>query len=163
MTKAVVLAGGFGTRLSEETEIKPKPMVEIGGRPILWHIMKIYAHYGVTDFIICLDHKGYIIKEFFVNYRLHVSDITVDVSGGSLLVHRNVADHWKVTLNETGLGTMTGGRVKRVRDYIGMRISFDLWRRRRRYRHFRAACLPPRRGTACYRHRRHAAGTVRLP
>ena len=117
--QAVILAGGFGTRLLEETEIKPKPMVEIGGRPILWHIMKIYAHYGVTDFIICLGYKGYVIKEFFVNYRLHVSDITVDVAGGSILVHRNVADDWKVTLIETGLRTMTGGRVKRIRDYIG--------------------------------------------
>jgi glucose-1-phosphate cytidylyltransferase len=117
--KAVILAGGFGARLSEETEMRPKPMVEIGGRPILWHIMKIYAHYGVTDFIICLGYKGYVIKEFFVNYRLHVSDVTVDLADGSVSLHRNAGDNWKVTLVETGLGTMTGGRLKRVRDHIG--------------------------------------------
>lgn len=116
--KAVILAGGFGTRLLEETEGRPKPMVEIGGRPILWHIMKIYAHHGVKEFIVCLGYKGYIIKEFFVNYRLHVSDITVNVASGSIDVHRNEADDWKVTLIETGLNTMTGGRVRRIRDYL---------------------------------------------
>jgi glucose-1-phosphate cytidylyltransferase len=116
--KAVILAGGFGTRLLEETEGRPKPMVEIGGRPILWHIMKIYAHHGVNEFVVCLGYKGYIIKEFFVNYRLHVSDITVNVASGSIDVHRNEADDWKVTLIETGLNTMTGGRVRRVRDYL---------------------------------------------
>jgi glucose-1-phosphate cytidylyltransferase len=117
--KAVILAGGLGTRLSEETENKPKPMVEIGGQPILWHIMKIFSHYGVKDFIICLGYKGYMIKEFFVNYRLHLSDITVNVADGSIEFHRSGADDWRVALVETGLPTMTGGRVKRVRNYIG--------------------------------------------
>lgn len=116
--KAVILAGGFGTRLAEETEIKPKPMVEIGGKPILWHIMKIFHHYGVDEFIICLGYKGYVIKEYFQNYKLHMSDVTLDLSTGSLTEHRNAAEPWRVTLVETGENTMTGGRLRRVREYL---------------------------------------------
>jgi len=117
--KAVILAGGLGTRLSEETEAKPKPLVEIGGRPIIWHIMKIFSAYGVNEFVICLGYKGYLIKEFFVNYGLHLSDVTVDVSTGAVEVHRRRAEDWKVALIETGLNTMTGGRLRRVREYLG--------------------------------------------
>lgn len=117
--KAVILAGGLGTRLSEETVTKPKPMVEIGERPILWHIMKIYSAYGVKDFIVCLGYKGYAIKEFFLNYRMHMSDVTVDIGRGDLDFHRSGAEDWKVTLIETGVASMTGGRLKRVKDYIG--------------------------------------------
>lgn len=116
--KAVILAGGLGTRLSEETMLKPKPMVEIGGRPMLWHIMKIYAHHGVNDFIICCGYKGYVIKEYFANYCLHMSDVTFDFSDGSMKVHHKKAESWKVTLIDTGEHTQTGGRIKRVRDYI---------------------------------------------
>jgi len=116
--KVVILAGGFGTRLSEETEIKPKPMVEIGEKPILWHIMKIYSHYGFNDFIVCLGYKGYVIKEYFLNYFIHMSDITVNLSNGEVEVHNNYSDPWKVTLVDTGLHTMTGGRIKRIKDYV---------------------------------------------
>ncbi len=116
--KVVILAGGLGTRLSEETVVKPKPMVEIGGKPMLWHIMKIYSHYGINDFVICLGYKGYIIKEYFANYFLHQSDITIDIKNNSLKVHQNTAEPWKVTLVDTGDNTMTGGRVKRVQEYI---------------------------------------------
>lgn len=117
--KVVILAGGFGTRLSEETDIKPKPMVEIGGKPILWHIMKIYSTYGHNDFIICLGYKGYVIKEYFVNYYIHMSDLTVDFYDGGIKIHNNHAEPWRVTLVDTGLNTMTGGRIKRVKEYIG--------------------------------------------
>jgi glucose-1-phosphate cytidylyltransferase len=117
--KTVILAGGFGTRLSEETTRLPKPMVEIGGRPLLWHIMKIYSHHGITDFIVCLGYKGYVIKEYFANYFLHMSDITFDLSTNQMEVHENHAEPWKVTLVDTGLNTMTGGRVKRVSEYVG--------------------------------------------
>lgn len=117
--KVVILAGGFGTRLSEETDIKPKPMVEIGGKPILWHIMKIYSAYGFNDFIICLGYKGYVIKEYFANYFLHMSDVTIDLKNNQIEVHNIKAEPWKVTLVDTGLNTMTGGRIKRVEDYIG--------------------------------------------
>ena len=116
--KVVILAGGFGTRLSEETELKPKPMIEIGGRPILWHIMKLYSHFGFNDFVICLGYKGYVIKEYFLNYFVHMSDITVDLSCGSTEIHNTYSDAWKVTLVDTGLNTMTGGRIKRVKEYI---------------------------------------------
>lgn len=116
--KAVILAGGLGTRLSEETETRPKPMVEIGGRPILWHIMQIYSAQGVRDFIICLGYKGYVIKEYFVNYRLHVSDVTIDIGAGGISYHKSRADDWRVTLVDTGEETMTGGRLKRVREYL---------------------------------------------
>ena len=116
--KGVILAGGFGTRLSEETAVRPKPMVEIGGRPILWHIMKIYAHYGVRDFIVCLGYKGYLIKEYFANYYRHTSDITVDTHTGEVQIHRPSEDAWRVTLVETGLDTMTGGRIRRIRSYL---------------------------------------------
>ncbi|PNR88779.1 glucose-1-phosphate cytidylyltransferase [Petrotoga sp. 9T1HF07.CasAA.8.2] len=116
--KVVILAGGYGTRLSEETVNIPKPMVEIGGKPILWHIMKIYSHYGYNDFIICLGYKGYIIKEYFMNYFMHMSDITVDLSNGGIKVHNSKAENWKVTLVDTGLDTMTGGRIKRIKDHL---------------------------------------------
>jgi glucose-1-phosphate cytidylyltransferase len=117
--KAVILAGGLGTRISEETSVRPKPMVEIGGKPILWHILKIYSHYGINDFIICCGYKGYIIKEYFANYFLHSSDVTIDISKNSMAVHQLNAEPWKVTLVETGETTLTGGRLARVRDYIG--------------------------------------------
>ena len=117
--KAVILAGGFGTRLSEETIIKPKPMVEIGGKPILWHIMKIYSSHGIDDFIICCGYKGYVIKEYFANYFLHLSDVTFDLKENRMKVHQNGVEPWRVTLIDTGETTMTGGRLKRVRDYIG--------------------------------------------
>jgi glucose-1-phosphate cytidylyltransferase len=116
--KVLILAGGFGTRLSEETDVRPKPMAEIGGKPILWHIMKIYSHYGFNDFVILLGYKGYYIKEFFANYFLHQSDITIDLSSNKMEVHNNSSEPWRVTLLDTGLNTMTGGRIKRARDYI---------------------------------------------
>jgi glucose-1-phosphate cytidylyltransferase len=116
--KAVILAGGLGTRLSEETDLKPKPMVDIGGRPILWHIMKIYSAHGVNDFVICLGYKGYIIKEYFANYFLHQSDVTFCMRDNSMQVHQNNAEPWTVTLVDTGENTMTGGRLKRVNDYV---------------------------------------------
>jgi glucose-1-phosphate cytidylyltransferase len=117
--KVVILAGGLGTRLSEETEVRPKPMIEIGGRPILWHIMKIYSQFGLNDFIICLGYKGYIIKEFFANYHIHMADVTFDLLHHSTTVHRKRAEAWRVTLVETGDDTMTGGRLRRARDYLG--------------------------------------------
>jgi len=116
--KVVILAGGLGTRLSEETVVRPKPMVEIGNRPILWHIMKIYAHYGLTDFIVCLGYKGYFIKEYFANYFLHNSDVTFDLANNKMDVHQHQAEPWRVTLVDTGDATQTGGRVKRVAKYI---------------------------------------------
>jgi len=117
--KAVILAGGLGTRISEETDLKPKPMVEIGGRPILWHIMKIYAAHGVNEFVICLGYKGYMIKEFFSNYFLHTADVTFDLKKNDMQVHKYTTEPWKVTLVDTGSDTMTGGRLKRVAEYIG--------------------------------------------
>jgi glucose-1-phosphate cytidylyltransferase len=117
--KAVILAGGLGTRIAEETAVRPKPMVEIGGRPILWHIMKIYSAYGINDFIICLGYKGYMIKEYFANYFLHMSDVTIDMANNRTEVHQNSAEPWRVTLVDTGDASMTGGRIRRVRDYIG--------------------------------------------
>lgn len=117
--KVVLLAGGYGTRISEETDLKPKPMVEIGGKPILWHIMKIYSHYGFNDFVVLLGYKGYYIKEYFANYFLHQSDITIDLQTNSMQVHNNTSEPWKVTLVDTGLDTMTGGRIKRAQKYIG--------------------------------------------
>ena len=122
--KAVILAGGLGTRLSEETVSKPKPMVEIGGKPILWHIMKIYSSYGINEFIICCGYKGYIIKEYFANYFLHQSDVTIDLSSNKMEVHKKRAEPWKITLVDTGDKTMTGGRLKRVYDYIKNDESF---------------------------------------
>ncbi|MCT4686242.1 glucose-1-phosphate cytidylyltransferase [Vallitalea sp.] len=117
--KTVILAGGFGTRISEESHLKPKPMIEIGERPILWHIMKIYSHYGYNDFIICLGYKGYLIKEFFADYYLHTSDITFDFKNeNKMTIHNNVSEPWKVTLVDTGLHTMTGGRIKRIKKYV---------------------------------------------
>ncbi len=116
--KAVILAGGLGSRISEETDAKPKPMIQIGGKPILWHIMKIYAAHGINEFIICLGYKGYMIKEYFNNYFLHMSDVTIDVEHQKLEVHENHAEPWRVTLIDTGAMTMTGGRLKRVRAYL---------------------------------------------
>ena len=116
--KAVILAGGLGTRISEETHLKPKPMIEIGGHPILWHIMKSYAAHGVNEFVICCGYKGYLIKEYFANYFLHMSDVTFDLSNNSMEVHEQHAESWKVTLVDTGEDTMTGGRLKRVAPYI---------------------------------------------
>jgi len=138
--KVVILAGGLGTRLSEETTIRPKPMVEIGGRPILWHIMKIYARYGFTDFVVCLGYKGYVIKEYFANYFLHMCDVTFDLAHNKLEVHHNQAEPWRVTLVDTGEATSTGGR-SRCRQTRG--VSSVAW--------------PPR-----HRDRRAAAGSVRL-
>lgn len=117
--KVVILAGGFGTRISEESHLKPKPMIEIGEKPILWHIMKHYSQYGYNEFIICLGYKQYVVKEFFADYFLHTSDVTFDLANNSMEVHNNYSEPWKVTLIDTGLHTMTGGRVKRIRDYVG--------------------------------------------
>ena len=117
--KVVILAGGLGSRLSEETTVRPKPLVELGGRPILWHIMKIYGHFGFNEFIVCLGYKGYMIKEFFSNYFLHLSDVTFDLANDQVEVHKRMSDPWRVTLIETGSDTQTGGRLKRVLPYIG--------------------------------------------
>jgi glucose-1-phosphate cytidylyltransferase len=116
--KAIILAGGLGTRLSEETAIKPKPMIEIGGRPILWHIMKIFSSHGINDFVVCCGYKGYVIKEYFANYFLHMSDVTFDMQNNEMEVHQRHAEAWRVTLVDTGDHTMTGGRLKRVADYV---------------------------------------------
>ena len=117
--KVVILAGGFGTRISEESHLKPKPMIEIGEKPILWHIMKHYSQYGYNEFIICLGYKQYVVKEFFADYFLHTSDVTFDLANNSMEVHNNYSEPWKVTLIDTGLHTMTGGRLKRIRKYLG--------------------------------------------
>ena len=116
--KAVILAGGFGTRISEETHLKPKPMIEIGGMPMLWHIMKIYSSHGINDFIICCGYKGYLIKEYFTNYFLHMSDVTLDISKNTMRVHKKHVEKWKITLIDTGLNTQTGGRLKRISKYL---------------------------------------------
>ncbi|MET4262505.1 glucose-1-phosphate cytidylyltransferase [Bradyrhizobium sp. S3.12.5] len=116
--KAVILVGGFGTRLSEETHLRPKPMIEIGGKPILWHILKIYSHHGINDFVICCGYKGYVIKEYFANYFLYVSDVTFDMTSNRMEVHQHHAEPWKVTLVDTGENTMTGGRLKRIANYL---------------------------------------------
>lgn len=116
--KAVLLAGGLGTRISEETAVRPKPMIEIGGKPILWHIMKLYSAHGINDFIICCGYKGYVIKEYFANYTLHMSDVTFDMQQGKMKVHQRYAEPWRVTLVDTGDETMTGGRLKRVKQYL---------------------------------------------
>lgn len=124
--KVVILAGGLGTRISEESHLKPKPMIEIGERPILWHIMKLFSHYGHNEFIICAGYKQHVIKEWFADYFLHTSDVTFDFTGGSneMIVHNHVAEPWKVTIIDTGLHTMTGGRIKRIRDYVGDEAFF---------------------------------------
>ncbi|MCE2595571.1 glucose-1-phosphate cytidylyltransferase [Motilimonas cestriensis] len=122
--KAVILAGGLGTRISEESHLKPKPMIEIGGKPILWHIMKMYSHHGINDFVICLGYKGYVIKEYFNNYFLHMSDVTFDMVNNKMEVHHNHAEPWRVTLVDTGEHSMTGGRLKRVQDYLKDEQSF---------------------------------------
>lgn len=122
--KAVILAGGLGTRISEETYLKPKPMIEIGGKPILWHIMKMYSAHGVNEFVICCGYKGYLIKEYFANYFLHMSDVTFDMAENRMEVHQKKAEHWKVTLVDTGEDTLTGGRLKRVADYIKNEEAF---------------------------------------
>jgi glucose-1-phosphate cytidylyltransferase len=122
--KAVILAGGFGSRLSEETALRPKPMVEIGGKPMLWHIMKIYAAHGIEDFVICLGYKGYLIKEYFANYYLHTCDVSFDLARGDMQVHRSETEPWRVTLVETGEATMTGGRLQRVLPYLDEEFCF---------------------------------------
>ncbi len=122
--KTVILAGGFGTRLSEETGIRPKPLVEVGGMPIIWHIMKIYSHYGHNEFIICCGYKGHMIKEFFSDYFLRHSDVTFDIQNNSMEIHTNNIEPWKVTLIDTGENSMTGGRLKRVKDYVGDETFF---------------------------------------
>ncbi len=122
--QAVILAGGLGTRISEETHLKPKPMIEIGGKPILWHIMKIYSHYGVNDFVICCGYKGYLIKEYFSNYFLHMSDVTFDMKDNHVEIHKKQAEPWRVTLVDTGENTLTGGRLKKIYDYVKNDESF---------------------------------------
>ncbi len=117
--KVVILAGGRGTRISEETEVLPKPMVEIGGKPVIWHIMKLYSHYGFNDFVICLGYRGYMIKEYFSHYFMHMSDLTIDLSKNKTRIHTTASEPWKITLVDTGLETMTGGRLKRVKKYVG--------------------------------------------
>lgn len=117
--KAVILAGGLGSRISEESHLKPKPMIEIGGKPIIWHVMKIYSHFGINDFVICLGYKGYILKEYFANYFLHMSDVTFDMAQNRMQIHDQHAEPWRVTLVDTGEHTMTGGRLKGVRKYLG--------------------------------------------
>ena len=116
--KAVILAGGLGSRLSEETTVRPKPMVEVGGQPILWHILKIYSHYGINDFVICLGYKGYVIKEYFANYLLHSANVTIDLQSNRVQIHANDCEPWRVTLIDTGASTMTGGRLKRILPYV---------------------------------------------
>ncbi len=116
--KVVILAGGLGTRISEESHLRPKPMIEIGGKPILWHIMKIYSHYGLRDFVICLGYKGYVVKEYFANYFLHMSDVTFDMANNQMEVHQKYAEPWRVTLVDTGEATLTGGRLKKVKEYV---------------------------------------------
>ena len=142
--KAVILAGGRGSRLSEETGVRPKPLVEIGGRPIIWHIMSIYAAHGITDFIVCAGYKGYLLKEFFANLGLHDSDVTFDLGSGEVAYHQEAQLPWRVTVADTGLNTMTGGRVLRVREYLDAgeailpHVRRRGWRRRRRPR--RSSC-----------------------
>ena len=122
--KAIVLAGGLGTRISEETSSRPKPMVEIGGKPILWHVLKIYSHFGINDFVVCCGYKGYLIKEYFANYFLHMSDVTFDMRNNEMEVHHKKAEPWRVTLVDTGEDTMTGGRLRRVREYVEGEADF---------------------------------------
>ena len=122
--KTVILAGGLGTRISEESHLKPKPMIEIGGKPILWHIMKIYSAHGINDFVICCGYKGYLIKEYFANYSLHTSDVTIDLATNRIDVHHRYAEPWKVTLVDTGETTLTGGRLKRVAPYLADEEAF---------------------------------------
>ena len=134
--EAVILVGGLGTRISEETQLKPKPMVEVGGRPLLWHIMKIYSADGIHDFVICLGYRGYLVKEYFANYFLHMSDVTLDMAHNRMEVHERHAEPWRVTLIDTGESTQTGGRLGRVRRGGVRRLLFYLWRRCGRYRHY---------------------------
>jgi glucose-1-phosphate cytidylyltransferase len=124
--KVVILAGGLGTRISEESHLKPKPMIQIGGKPILWHIMKIYSNHGITDFVVCLGYMGYVIKEYFANYFLHMSDVTFDIERNEMQVHQRKAEPWRITLVDTGEGTLTGGRLKRVANYICDEDAFCL-------------------------------------
>ena len=124
--KAVILAGGLGTRISEETDHKPKPMIEIGGRPVLWHILKMYSSYGINEFIICCGYKGYVVKEYFANYFLHMSDVTFDMNENNMIVHKQYADPWKVTVVDTGELTMTGSRIKKIKEYVKDEEAFCL-------------------------------------
>ena len=142
--KTVILAGGLGTRISEESHLRPKPMIEIGGRPILWHIMKLFSHYGFNDFVVCLGYKGYVIKEYFANYVLHNADVTVDLDKGAIEYHATNHEPWRVTLVETGAETMTGGPAEagRALSRPGRALLLHLWRRRRRRRPEGAGRLP---------------------
>jgi len=163
--KVVILAGGLGTRLSEETQVKPKPMAEIGEHPMLWHIMKIYGEQGFHEFVICLGYKGYVVKEYFANYFFHSSDVTFDLRGRSMKVHQNAVEPWRVTLVDTGPETQTGGRLKRVARYLDAQrrstLSDDLRRRRRRYRPEGAHRLPRGQRPVGHGDRRSAARTFR--
>ena len=152
--KVVILAGGLGTRLSEETQVRPKPMAEIGEQPILWHIMKIYGHYGFNDFVICLGYKGYVIKEYFANYFLHNSDVTFDLREQTMEVHQNAVEPWRVTLVDTGAETQTGGRLKRVAPLPRRRALPDDLRRRRGRRRPARRCSPSTSATAGWRRSR---------
>ena len=124
--KAVILAGGYGTRITEESQMRPKPLIDIGDRPILWHLMKLYSFYGINEFIICCGYKGYLIKEYFANYFLHTSDVTINLATNEIEIHRVNAEPWKVTLIDTGLNTMTGGRIKRIEKYVSNEEAFCL-------------------------------------
>ncbi len=163
--KAVILAGGRGTRLAEETSLRPKPMIEIGGRPLLWHIMKIYSAHGVNDFVICCGYRGYLIKEYFANYVLHMSDVTFDMAQNTMEVHQQHAEPWRVTLVDTGDDTLTGGRLKRVADYVRGRGRVLLHLRRRPVRRgYRGEHrVSPRARKAGDHHRRAAARPIRRP
>jgi glucose-1-phosphate cytidylyltransferase len=161
--KAVILAGGLGTRLGEETNVRPKPMVEIGGMPIIWHIMKIYSAYGINDFVVCLGYKGYLLKEYFANYFLHTADVTIDLTRNSMEVHQNWSEPWRITLVETGAETMTGGRLKRIRSYLNGDDAFCFT-----YGDGLASidigeliAFPPRAWSAGHDHRRGASGSLR--
>ena len=161
--KVVILAGGLGTRISEESNLRPKPMIEIGGKPILWHIMKIYSAHGANDFVICCGYKGYVIKEYFANYFLHMSDVTFDMADNSVVVHQQKAEPWRVTLVDTGEHTLTGGRLKRVAQlHQGRRgLLLHLWRRRQQSGHPRIHRIPPQPRQARHRHRGAPARALR--
>jgi glucose-1-phosphate cytidylyltransferase len=179
MTKVVILAGGLGTRISEETHLKPKPMIEIGGKPILWHIMKIYSAHGINDFVVCCGYRGYLIKEYFANYFLHMSDVTFDMASNQMEVHQRKAEPWRVTLVDTGEDTLTGGRLKRVSDYIrdedefcftygdgvsdvDISASIDFHRKHGKLATV-AAVMPPGRYGALAREGDHVTGFIEKP
>ena len=160
--KVVILAGGMGTRISEESDLKPKPMIEIGGKPILWHIMKIYSHYGFNDFIVCCGYKGYYIKDYFHHYYMHQADMTIDLGKNITEYHTSQSEPWRVTLIDTGLDTMTGGRVKRIREvYRWGEFHAHLRRRGGRCRHTGADRVPQEKRTSGDAHRRSAPRPLR--